>query len=384
MRTLIQNGIVHDGVNTAEKKDLLLEDGKIIAVGGELSAKEIIDASNKHILPGFIDPLCHWGVNGNGTEIRSMGDDNDEASAPIYPELSALYALNGRALSLQQLYAFGITCIGVSPSNKTLFGGTVCVFETNGINPYKMVVKENAAMKASVCQEVKTTFKEKGGPQTDMKIFSMLEEQLRLAKEYDPEAKDAKRDEKMLALKRLLNHELPLIVTTDTATDIRHVEKIIAPYHLEVIYVNTNDIHMDDSFLADQKRTLILPWNECDAQPKTYGTDYDAIYALSKQGMNVALATGANGWQGREDLLWNAADMMKSAKDSDHVLKMLTVNPAKLLGIADRKGCLLSGYDGDLVIWSDDPLLTFQAEIEQTLIQGHAVYRKGDDMRCYL
>lgn len=384
MRTVIQNGIVHDGLHPSRPADILLEDEKIIAVGSNLSGDTCIDASGKHVLPGFIDPLYHWGVNGNGTEIRSMGDDNDEASAPVYPELNAVYAVNARALRLQQLFAFGVTCLGVSPSNKTLFGGTICAFETDGLNPYAMVVKEDTAMKASVSREVKTTFKEKGGPQTDMKIFAMLEEQLRLADAYDAGAKDTARDEKMLALRRLLKHEMPLVVTADTATDIRHVEKITAPYALDIIYVNTNDIHADDAFLAEKKRGLILPWNECDAEPRTHGTDYAAIAELAARGLTVALATGADGWQGREDLLWNAADMMKAVRNSDAVLKMLTANPAQLLGIADRKGSITTGHDGDLVIWSNDPLLTFQAEVERTLIRGRQVYQKGDAMRCYL
>lgn len=381
---VIRNGMVHDGLGKAEKKDVLVQNGKIAAIGTGFSGDEVIEAEGKHVLPGFIDPLSHWGVNGNGTEIRSMGDDNDEVSAPIYPELNAVYAVNGRAMSLQQLFAFGITTVGVSPSNKTLFGGTVCAFETNGVNPYRMVVKENAAMKASVSKSVKTTFKDKGGPQTDMRIFAMLAEQLLLASEYDPNAENTKRDEKMLALKRLLNHELPLIVTVDTATDMHHIEKITAPYSLDVIYVNTNDVHPDDQFLVEKNRALIVPWSECDADPSTYGTDYQAISDMADKGLIVALATGADGWEGREDLLWNAADMMKAAKNPEKVLKMMTSNPAKILGIADRKGSIAVGLDADLVIWSADPLETFQAEVEETLIRGTTVFRKGDAMRCYL
>ena len=76
--------------------------------------------------------------------------------------------------------------------------------------------------------------------------------------------------------------------------------------------------------------------------------------------------------------------MMKAAQNSDKVLKMMTSNPAKILGIADRKGSIAPGLDADLVIWSADPLQTFQAEVEDTLIRGAIVYRKGDAMRCYL
>ena len=105
---------------------------------------------------------------------------------------------------------------------------------------------------------------------------------------------------------------------------------------------------------------------------------------MADKGLIVALATGADGWEGREDLLWNAADMMKAAKNPEKVLKMMTSNPAKILGIADRKGSIAVGLDADLVIWSADPLETFQAEVEETLIRGTTVFRKGDAMRCYL
>ena len=59
--------------------------------------EDVFDARGMDILPGFIQAVSNWGVNGSMTEIRPSANDNDETSAPIMPELDAFYAFNGRA-----------------------------------------------------------------------------------------------------------------------------------------------------------------------------------------------------------------------------------------------------------------------------------------------
>ncbi|WP_448629826.1 amidohydrolase family protein [Cellulomonas soli] len=54
-------------------------------------------------------------------------------------------------------------------------------------------------------------------------------------------------------------------------------------------------------------------------------------------------------------------------------LEALTVNPASFLGLDERIGALTPGRDGDVVIWSDDPLTT-DARVEHVLIEGRTVY----------
>ena len=53
------------------------------------------------------------------------------------------------------------------------------------------------------------------------------------------------------------------------------------------------------------------------------------------------------------------------------------INPAKQIGIADRVGSLEPGKDGDVVIWSADPLVNVGAHAVCTVIDGRIVHQEG-------
>ena len=204
---IIKNGRIHDGKGKVFPADLRLNDGKIAEIAEHIDApdEEVFDASGMEILPGFIQTLSFWGINGSSTEIRPSSNDNDELSDPITPQLDVKYAFNGRAATVQQLGAFGLTTVGVTPTDNNLFGGTMAVFEVDGVNPFAMCVKPCVGMKASVCKKLKDSYgKRNVAPQTKMWIFEQLSEQLRLASEYKIE-KEKPRDMKLEAIKRVVD-----------------------------------------------------------------------------------------------------------------------------------------------------------------------------------
>ena len=54
--------------------------------------------------------------------------------------------------------------------------------------------------------------------------------------------------------------------------------------------------------------------------------------------------------------------------------KAITINPAQVMGIADRVGSLEAGKDGDVVIWTANPLTTIGGKAHTTIIEGKVVY----------
>ena len=155
---LIKNGRIHDGLGAVREEDLRIADGLIQTIGFNLvpqENEEVFDAAGMEILPGFVQAISNWGVNGGIQEIRPSSNDNDEHSNPIMPEMDAFYAFNGRAATYQQLGAFGLTACGVAPTDNNLFGGTIAAFTTEGLNPYKMCLKRGIAMMASVTPNLK-------------------------------------------------------------------------------------------------------------------------------------------------------------------------------------------------------------------------------------
>lgn len=384
---LIKNGRIHDGLGAVTEGDLRLADGLIREIGQglvPLEGEEVFDAAGMEILPGFVQTISNWGVNGGVQEIRPSSNDNDEKSSPITPELDAFYAFNGRAATYQQLGAFGLTACGVAPTDNNLFGGTIAAFTTEGLNPYKMCLKRDIAMMSSVTPNLKRTYGSRQmAPMTRMWIFANFADQLRKAVDYKvPEDKPV--DDKLMALKRVVDGELPLFVACDSLTAIERVREIVADYpQLKLVLVNCFGLTGDEDWIVEKKVPLVVRHGTSPMDKDSLELDLKAIAKLAAKGAVVALSGSCgNNLNAREDMLWSGAEMMKVLHDSETVLQMLTSIPASVLGIADQTGAIKEGLRADLVIWSDNPMETYRAHIVRTYLGGQVIYQEGDDMKC--
>ena len=346
---LLKNGCVHNGRGQVSTTDLLIDGGKIVKIGEHLEASgaDVIDAAGMHVFPGFIDPLSDWGILGPGREIRGNANDNDERSDVFTPQLDVKYAFNGRGITRQQIYAFGITAVGVAPSNNNVFGGQMAAFEVHGVNPMKMLIREKVGMKASVTEAVKEAYGSRNlAPMTKMGIFAMLKEKLAAAKDYHPEEEKVERDEKLAALKQVVDKQMPLFVSCNTPAEIRSVLRAVADYDLDLVFCGGFGVDGSLQELAEKRCGLIVANPANGFNKYTRNTDYAGIAQLAKQGATVAFSAADNGFGGREDLLWSALEMQKAIHDSETVLTMLTYNAAKLLGIEQLTGSLEEGKIG--------------------------------------
>ena len=384
---LITGGNIHDGLGKVFKASLRVENGLIAQMGEELEPKpgeEIFDAAGMEILPGFVQAVSNWGVNGSATEIRPSSNDNDERSNPITPELDGFYAFNGRAATAQQLGAFGLTSCGVAPTDNNLFGGTIAVFEVDGVNPYKMLISRNIAMMASVTVNLKTTYGlRQMAPMTRMWIYTNFAEQLRKAKDYKEEEGKPK-DDKLAALKRVVEGELPLFVSCDSITAIEHVRDICEGYpELKLVIVNGFGLKGDEDWIIEKKIPLIVRTAPYTMDEYAMELNLAAIAKLADKGAQVALSGSySNSFAAREDMLWACAEMMRVMHDSERVLSMATSIPAKIMGVDDKLGSIECGKRADIVIWSADPMASYQARIIRTYQGGKEIYKEGDEMKC--
>lgn len=86
---LIQNGLIHDAVRREPfRADILVENGKIRAIGEGLETKEetvLVDAEGLQIYPGFVEAHGHIGLDGYG--IGYEGKDYNEMNDIISPQI---------------------------------------------------------------------------------------------------------------------------------------------------------------------------------------------------------------------------------------------------------------------------------------------------------
>lgn len=375
---LIKNGKVHLGNGKIlENTDILIKDGKICKVESDIDEKDvdIIDAKGKEVFPGFIDSITHWGCL--GSTFTDM--DYEEKTDPVTPQMNIIYAFDAENCTIQELYKAGITTVGVSPSDSNVIAGQIAAFKTYGDSPYEMLVRETVALKGSVTSTVKKTYGDQNkAPKTRMGISSILKNALEEAKKYDPSKEDVAKDEGKAILKKVLNKELPLIVSANTKAEIDGVINLFKDYDIDLTICN--------AFMAGKSKDSIIASNislilgeQVNMQDHNDEIDLDKIIDIHEAGVNVSLSTACDmGAGGQEGLLWNAINVYKAGLDSEEVLKMITINPAKVLKIDDKVGTIEVGKDADVVIYTNNPIECFDSSITHSIIKGKIVYCKGE------
>ena len=181
-----------------ENGELLIgDDGKIAAIGQKVDAPEgveVLDASGCLVTPGFIDAHCHIGIDEEG--VRWEGNDTNEYSSPVTPELQAIDGINPRCEAFANALAGGVTTAVTGPGSANVLGGSFVALKLYGDCVDDMVVKYPAAMKIAFGENPKGCYGQNGKkePVTRMAIAALLREQLFKAKRYAAEVEAAEKD----------------------------------------------------------------------------------------------------------------------------------------------------------------------------------------------
>ena len=382
---LIQNG----NVFTMEKPgcevmDILVDAGKIIEMGKHLAVTgdaTIIDASGKNIYPGFIDAHCHLGME--ETAIGFEGNDVNEMSDPITPQMRAIDALNPMDETLQNAYAGGVTTVCSGPGSANVIGGTFCVYKTYGTCIDEMIVKYPAAMKCAFGENPKRVYAQKDRIKTRMNTAALLRETLFKAKEYaakkeaagDDVSKLPAFDMKLEAMIPVIRKEIPLKAHAHRADDILTSIRIAKEFDLNMTLDHCTEGHLIIEQVVDSGFDAIVgPALTHKTKFELKNLTFATAGILSKAGMCVAINTDSPVVP-QEYLPICAGLARKSGMDAFEALKAITINPAKILGVDDRIGSLRVGKDADLVMTEGDPLDT-SGVIMMTMIDGKIVYTK--------
>ena len=382
---LIQNG----NVFTMEKPgcevtDILVDAGKIIEMGKHLAVTgdaTIIDASGKNIYPGFIDAHCHLGME--ETAIGFEGNDVNEMSDPITPQMRAIDALNPMDETLQNAYAGGVTTVCSGPGSANVIGGTFCVYKTYGTCIDEMIVKYPAAMKCAFGENPKRVYAQKDRIKTRMNTAALLRETLFKAKEYaakkeaagDDVSKLPAFDMKLEAMIPVIRKEIPLKAHAHRADDILTSIRIAKEFDLNMTLDHCTEGHLIIKQVVDSGFDAIVgPALTHKTKFELKNLTFATAGILSKAGMCVAINTDSPVVP-QEYLPICAGLARKSGMDAFEALKAITINPAKILGVDDRIGSLRVGKDADLVMTEGDPLDT-SGVIMMTMIDGKIVYTK--------
>ena len=386
---LIKNATVMTAAKgTLGNTDVLVSNGKISKIGKGLGAPanvRVIDGTGKYVSPGIIDAHSHSmldAINEGSIAVSSMTNVRDV----LDPKDIAIYrALAGGVTSALLLHGSANPIGGQSTTVKFKWGRPVEEFPVPGAPPgIKFALGENVK---------RSNFTPQPGqvaryPRTRMGTMEVIRDAFRRAKDYKQAWDDFKAKKTNVAPRRDLELE-PLV-------------EILEGKRLVHCHGYRSDEHYNMILIADEFGFKIatlqhaLEAYKIAPEVAKRGTGasvfadfwsykmeaYDAIpynaYILWKNGVVVSINSDDDGRMRRLNL--DAAKMEKyGGVPEEEALKMITLNPAKHLGIDKRTGSIEQGKDGDLVVWSGHPFSPY-SRVEMTLIEGDVFFDRAKDV----
>lgn len=380
---LLQNGTIY----TMEGDqpfigDILISEGTIVSVAPHIETESVwktADLTGYNIYPGFIDAHCHLGMGEEG--IGFEGNDINEMTDPITPQMRAIDGFNPRDIAVREAREHGVTTVATGPGSANVIGGQFAALNTAGDRVDDMIVQAPLAMKIAFGENPKRVYNSKSRmPMTRMGTAALLRETLQKAKNYQAKKKahgkdpDFAVDFQMEPLLLVLEHKIPLKAHAHRADDIFTALRIAKEFGLDITLDHCTEGHLiADALAKEQVKAIIGPSfgsrSKFELTNKTFATPA----ALYQAGLHVAIMTDHPVIPCAQ-LPLCAALAAKAGLPAEEALRAITINAATILGLEDRLGSIRTGKQADLTIWKGDPIQDMQAEPVMTLIRGEIVY----------
>lgn len=379
----IKNAKVYTITNGIQDGTVLIdEQGKIVAIGAvEIpEGTSVIDGTGKVLMPGLIDSHGHAGVYEES--LGWEGSDGNEMTDPITPHLRALDAINPHEDGIQEALRAGVTTMCVLPGSANVVGGQGVVIHLHGNTVEEMIIKEVGGLKMAFGENPKRVYSgQKKTPSTRMATAAILRETLVKAQNYMAKLEKAKtdpdkapeRDLKMEVLVKALQREIPVRAHAHRADDIMTALRIAKEFNLDMSIEHCTEGHkIVDELKEAGVWAIVGPTMTNRSKVELKELSFNTLRILWEGGIPVAITMDHPvipvGY-----LPTAASYAVKAGLPYEEALKAITINPAQILGIADRYGSIEVGKMADLVLWSGDPL-EIQSKVETVLIHGQVVY----------
>jgi imidazolonepropionase-like amidohydrolase len=350
---------------------VLVRDGKIEAVGPAATTK--IPAGYRTltaavVTPGLID--AHATVGLSGVLNQPHDQDQLEKSAPFQPELRAIDAYNAKDPLVAWVRSLGVTTVNTGHSPNALASGQTMIVKTFGrgadqdvINPAAMTavaLGRNGLTAAEVAPGAGSPSAK--APGTRAKAVAMLRAELIKAQEYAKkrEAKDETkrpaRDLRAETLLRALSGEQPLLINAHRQQDILSALRVAKEFGLKIVLDGCADAPLVLNEIKASGFPVILHATMARSSEDAENLSVETAAKLRAAGIPFALQSGYEAYVPKTRVvLFEAAVAAGNGLGFDGALASVTLDAAKLLGIAARTGSLEVGKDADLALYDGDP-----------------------------
>ena len=385
---VLKNGNVMTMAGPAFVGDVAIENGKIVAVGQSLSYSdaEVRDVTGMTVMPGIVDPHCHIGMWEDAMGFE--GADGNECTNPITPELRAIDAINPYDRCFEEAAAGGVTTCVTGPGSANVIGGQFVAIKTYGDSVDDMVLRFPVAVKAAFGENPKRVYNGKNQtPSTRMATAALMRKALIEAQEYNEKLEKGKADpEKMPErnlgkeiLARVIRRELPMKIHAHRADDILTAIRICREFKLRYTLDHCTEGYLitdklKEALSEDCEGIIVGPLLTDRSKIELKNLSFKAPKVLEQAGIEYAMMTDHPVTPEQYLPICTAVAVREGASE-EGALKAITINAAKITGIADRVGSIEVGKDADIAVFSGHPF-DFRSRCVLTLVNGKVAYEE--------
>ena len=381
----VTGGTVHTLAGETFVGTVVIEGGRIVAVGPDVQAPqgaEVVDAAGKHVYPGMFDAVSRLGL----TEIGAVDVTNDSREQGSFnPHLQAATAIHPASEHIPVARANGITLTMAAPQGGTV-AGQASLIGLDGWTVEEMWIEPGAAMVINypgLGGGGGFRFGRRGGggggwaaaQERYREAVGRLDEWLDAARRYDRAVAagvDLPRDLKNEAMARVVNREMPVLLSANGERNIRNAVEWAREQNIRFVITGGREAWKVADFLAENEVGVILSGTQ--AMPAGTDAPYDEAYAnpgkLHAAGVKIAFATFNS--SASRTLPYEAAQAVPYGLPHEAALAAVTRNAADMLGFGDRIGTIEEGKIANLMITDGDPL-EIRTQVTDLFILGRGV-----------
>ncbi|WP_263118677.1 amidohydrolase [Cellulomonas sp. RIT-PI-Y] len=362
---------------------VLIRDGKIEAVGADVAVPadaRVVDATGKWVLPGFIESHGHVGIHEEG--LGWAGNDTNEMTGPNMAGVRALDAIDIEDEGFRDALSGGITSVVVKPGSGNPIGGqTVAIKTWGGRTVDEQVISAAVSVKAALGENPKRVYGDKKQtPSTRLGVAYVIRQAFTEAQHYraakaaaEAKGEPFKEDLTLDTLARVLDGELVWDQHTHRHDDIATAIRLSEEFGYRLVVNHGTEGNKIADVLAEKDIPVIYgPTFTSRSKVELKDRAVTNLVDMVKAGVRVAITTD-HPVVPINFLIHQATLAVKDGLAPEVAIEALTVNPASFLGLDGRIGALEPGRDGDVVVWSTDPL-DVHARAEHVLIEGRTVF----------
>ncbi|HEX2533432.1 MAG TPA: amidohydrolase family protein, partial [Chitinophagaceae bacterium] len=360
--TAITNATVHVGNGQVlNNATIVVTDGKIAAVGTSVAVPAgatVVNAQGKQVYPGLILSASNLGL----VEIGSVRASNDvQEIGDMNPNVRSIVAYNTDSKIINTLRSSGILMANIVPQG-TLLAGSSSVVQLDAWNWEDAAVKTDAGLHLYMPSLLARPRFGGTAPAADpvkegLEKIDALKQFFREAKAYNSGPAGAPTNLKFASVKGLFDKKQKLYVHANTVKQMLVALDFVTEFGFDLVIVGGSESWQIPELLKQHNVSVIL--SQPHALPTMPDDDVDQPYKtpaiLQKAGVLFTINDEDGQTRGR-NLAYNAGTAAAYGLTREQALQAITLNAARILGVADRTGSIEVGKEANLVIAEGDLL----------------------------